>query len=122
MNWVDPDGTLHEIYSGTILVGDVYLGQFSYDSGLAAYRWDRASLAYFCPVCGEVWGRLVACDSRGQQQQFRSITVACAEHRDPWNIPGSMLAESFAAHLNELPPEALRREFYIHLSHFENQS
>jgi len=119
--WTDPDGTLHEIYTGTLIAEGEFLGQFSYDSGQAAYKWDRNSLAYFCPQCGEIWGRVVATNARGEQQLFRIIASSCPRHHDHWGVPGSFLRESFEGRLDDLPAEALQREFQIHLNYFEKQ-
>lgn len=122
MAWTDPDGTLHETYIGTLIAEGVFLGQFTYDSGQAAYGWNRQGLAYFCQDCGEVWGRVVAQNERGEQQSFRCIPAPCRQHRDPWDVPGTFLRESFSTRLNDLPPDALRREFFLHLNYFEQAS
>lgn len=113
--WTDPDGTLHEIYTGYIFVGNQLLGELSYDSGRSDLRWHRCSYAMFCRTCGEVWARIVMHNSYGEQQAFTPVEVACEQHKDPWNVPGSLLANHLDHLLNDLPPEALVREFRIHL-------
>ena len=54
-------------------------------------------------------------DFRGEQQDFDAITVACEKHPDHWNLPGSLLANHLEYLLDSLPPEALIREFQIHM-------
>lgn len=60
-------------------------------------------------------------DSRGDRQTFDVMEVSCEKHRDPWNIPGSLLAWHLENLLESLPPEALKREFMIHLNHYEKE-
>ena len=120
-HWHDSDGTLHEIYSGYIFVGNDLLGEISYDSGRADLRWSRCSYAMFCPFCGDVWARIVMRDSSGYQQSFDAVRVACVKHPDPWNIPGSLLANRLEYLLESLPPAAVKREFEVHLNHFEKE-
>ena len=117
--WTDPNGTLHETYSGSIFVRDEYLGTFHYDSGDAAYGWNRAGLAFFCPTCGEIWARVVAANASGRPQEFSVLRAHCEQHKDPWDIPGSILRESFANRLGDLPFPALRRELTLHLNYYE---
>ena len=113
--WTDEDGTLHEIYTGYIFVGNKMLGEISYDSGRSDLRWRRCSYALFCRFCGEVWARIVMHDTGRVQQTFEPIKVACENHPDQWNIPGSLLADHLEHLLDSLPPEALIREFQLHL-------
>jgi len=54
-------------------------------------------------------------DSRGDQQAFEVMGVSCEKHPDYWNVPGSLLAEHLEYLLDSLPPEALVREFQIHM-------
>ena len=119
--WTDPDGTLHEIYSGYIFVGNTLLGEISYDSGRSDLNWHRCSYALFCPHCGEIWARFAMQDSRGNHQSFEAIRVACIKHPDPWNIPGSLLANHLERLLESLPPAAVRREFEVHLNYIEKE-
>lgn len=113
--WTTPDGILHEIYTGEIFVGNRYLGSLSYDSGRADLRWHRCSYAFFCRQCGDVWGRLVMRNAAGEQQPFDPVVVSCEQHADFWNLPGSLLANHLEHLLDSLPPEALVREFQIHI-------
>lgn len=119
--WTAADGTLHETYSAFIVVADQAFGGFSYDSGRTDLCWHRCSYAFFCPHCGEVWGRIVAANSAGEQQRFRVREVACAQHADYWNIPGSLLTDHLENLLKDLPPEAIVREFEVHLTNAEKE-
>ena len=114
-HWHDDEGGLHEVYNGVVLVGNRMLGELSYDSGRADLLWHRCSYAFFCRECGEVWARIVMQNSRGEQQDFEPVIVSCETHRDFWNIPGSLLTGHLGHLLNSLPPEAIVREFQIHL-------
>ena len=111
--WTDPDGTLHEIYTGQIYIGNKHFGPISYDSGRRDLLWHRCSYAFFCRVCGEVWARIVMFNSRGEQQAFEPVCVSCKEHSDLWNVPGSLLANHLDRLLDSLPPEVLRRELEL---------
>ena len=117
--WVDEDGTLHETYSVLVLVGADLLGQFLVDPGSRpdlSYR--RTGVAYFCQHCGEVWARLVFVDSKERQASFEVKTVACENHPDWWNVPGSLLAARLEGLLDLLPPAALQREVRVHFNYY----
>lgn len=116
-HWLDGDGTLHEIYSGAILVNGEFLGEISYDSGRSDLRWQRSSLAYFCPKCGDVWGRLAMSDSRGVQQSFLCVHVSCEKHSSDWHVPGTLLVDHAERLFEDFPPNAVAREFRLHLTH-----
>lgn len=83
------------------------------------------SLAYFCPECGELWGRIAL------EARWQVLYVSCERHRDaehPWRLPGSLLSAlqdpalwESAARLDVMPLEALRRECLIHLKEYENE-
>ncbi|MBV5322705.1 MAG: hypothetical protein JZU60_02585 [Ilumatobacteraceae bacterium] len=120
--YTDGDGTLHEIYTGAVIVNGDYLGPISYDSGRADLRWQRSSLAYFCPKCGDVWGRIAMSDSRGAQQSFLCVHVACAEHKDPWHVPGTLLVDHVKQLLDELPPRAIQYELTVQINHALKES
>lgn len=114
--WVADDGTLHETYTILILVGGDMLGSFQLDpGGHPELRYRRSGAAYFCPDCGDVWARLVWVDSKGIQAPLKVETVSCERHEDQWNVAGSLLAGPLEDLLPHLPPEAIRREFLIHL-------
>ena len=121
-HWTTPDGTLHEVYSGAIFVGNRYFGPISYDSGRSDLRWERGSLAYFCETCGEIWARVVMQDSEGKQKYFTIVRVACEKHHDWWNVAGSLLAGHYQYLLDDLPPEAVKRELFIHAAQAAKES
>jgi len=104
--------------AGYIIAEDQYLGTFRYASQ-AADSWGWMSRAYFCSTCGEIWARTIIQDKQGNPHPFRIANVACRQHWDPWTIPGSLLVGELAYNLNELSPEAIQREFDIHLNYFE---
>jgi|SRR3990172_8434599 len=115
--WTDAEETLHERCSLLFFAGNSFLGEVSFDPGSASeLGYPRGGRAFFCPDCGEVWGRIVLRDSRGQVY-FQDIDrVACERHADQWEIPGSLLGgrlgDGFLAYL---PPQALARELVVHL-------
>ena len=114
--WTDQDGTLHEPLLARIFVGQEYLGSFSWDPGAhPETHWRRFGTAYFCPVCGEVWGRVVFQRADETQLPFTVDTVACERHTDQWNVPGSLLEGDVEGLLYSLPARALVREFMLHL-------
>ena len=119
--WITPDNTVHEFYTGSIFVGNSFLGTVCYDSGRSDLLYYRDSFAFFCPDCGDIWGRIAAKNSSGKACRFRCMMVACSRHPDHWNIPGSILASQLINMLDILPPEALVREFQIHLTHIEKE-
>jgi hypothetical protein len=99
-------------------VGSRYLGRSSVLD-------EAYSLAFFCPVCGEVWGRVVvegaAQWSLTQNACERHLNFVIYTHGQP---PGSLLTPSGATALEawagsagllkNFPPAAVEREFLIH--------
>lgn len=113
--WTDAAGTAHERCRAMLLVGGDFLAEWEVDSGHPAFRYRRAGVAYYCSWCGEIWGRLVLLDSRGQQLPLGIEQVSCDRHPDQWNIPGSILGP--VEELVELlPPDVLKREFALHMN------
>jgi hypothetical protein len=113
--WTDEDGTFHEESQLSFFVEDQDLGTVPFDPGaLPALGYRRLSLAYCCPACGEIWARVFRITASGTIAPFEFLTVACREHVDPWNVPGSLLAGSLGALLDVMPPLAVRREFEIY--------
>lgn len=115
MAYVDQGGTFHETYIASVFVGDTCLGFLTYDSGRADLHWNRFSLAYFCQYCGDVWARIVAQDERDKQRPFEVITHSCEKHNDLWDVPGSLLVGRIERLFLDFPPDAIRREFELHL-------
>ena len=89
------------------------------------------NLAYFCPTCGEVWGR-IAITGGG----YWSVEHVCCEKHTPkgvpeWSkLPGCFLTSSdsrrsmlsvmwWGRALEHLPTAVLQREFELTLAHYE---
>jgi hypothetical protein len=73
------------------------------------------SIAWFCTTCGEVWARMVA-----DNAEFRVYSAPCPKHPRFRSIPaGSIWLPWDAQHNEALPPEVIRREFDIHLAHWD---
>lgn len=115
--WVDEtSGILHELCTVHVVVGNSLLASFELDPGAwpsLGYR--RDSVSFFCPSCGDIWGRLVFVNSKGQQQRFEVVTVACERHPDAWQVPGSLLAGRLEALVHLYPRPVLERELKIYL-------
>ena len=92
-----------------------FLGNRLLGSTSRVQTWDgiqpARSLAYFCPTCGEVWGRLVVAPS----DEWLALSAPCARH-PAWlgTVPGSFLRGWNPTGLAELPDELLPYEFDIH--------
>ena len=68
-----------------------------------------ASLALFCPTCGEVWGRVIVDGS-----QWHPVNRGCRAH-PPCNDVGGTFIAPWRSTFAELPPEVLRYEAMIRL-------
>jgi len=113
---VDAGGTLHETYRILFHIQGKMLGEASFDpGGWPSLGYRRTGLAYFCPFCGEVWGRVVLVDSKGVRNPMEITQVSCPSHPDSYSLPGSILAGRLENLLPLLPPAVLRREFDLHL-------
>lgn len=85
-----------------------FLGSRLLASTIAYHNWDDTtpepnSEAFFCPQCGDIWGRIV--ESLGTIHY--SITRPCASHGN-----GSFIAP-WRTTFDELPLEVLRYEFLL---------
>lgn len=120
-NWyTDKDGTMHDQWKVSIFADGQYWGSFIYDPGnYPGLGWNRQSIAFFCPSCGDTWGRL-AYEGR-HKAPWRVESVACRKHYDQWNIPGSILSARMDELLPLLPDMAVAREFQLHLAHCERE-
>lgn len=111
--WTDKDGTMHErcllIFSTQEIV--------EYDPGEFPGMWQRASMAFFCSHCGDVWDRILVRNSRKEVMPFELFQVACWKHWDAYNVPGSILVSRLEGLLRVLPLEMLKREFVAHLKY-----
>lgn len=112
---------LHETCVLLVFLGKELLGEAHIDPGACpemGYR--RGGVAYFCPVCGSIWGRIVLFGPDGEQREFEVATVACEAHSELWYVPGSFLSGSrCSGYLPYLPDSALRREVQVHLKWWE---
>lgn len=90
------------------------------------------SLAYFCPTCGDVWGRIMVEGG----EPYWSLQHACCEKHSPrggveWGkIPGSFLTTLplaaneyggmwLARSIEHMPREVLEREVRIHTNFYQ---
>lgn len=105
--------------AGYIIAEETYLGTFRYASQ-AADSWGWPSRAYFCATCGEIWARTILQDANGNPHNFRVAEVSCRKHRDPWNVPGSLLTGELIYNLDELSYDCIKRELDVHLAYFES--
>ena len=121
--WADSDGTAHELCRLLVFCRDEFLGESPIDPGdTPQLGWRRSGVAYFCPYCGEIWGRLVLVDSAGRTCPFSSVQVACEQHPDQWEVAGSFIGGYRGdGYIDYLPAEALRREFLIHLKDLDKE-
>jgi hypothetical protein len=121
--WHDDDGTLHDWYKVSIFFGRQFAGQFLFDPGAhPELGYNRGSVAYFCPDCGDVWARLVFTSQfpHVEPQPFNDpLRVGCLQHGDPWEIAGSLLSGRMLGILPYLPPDILQRELMIHCQAYE---
>lgn len=80
------------------------------------------SHAWFCPDCGEVWGRAVVVSGR-YQGKFTIEGGQCDRHPgpSPYHVPGTMLL-AWDDEFNNLLlscPDAVKREFDLHMKFYE---
>ena len=74
------------------------------------------SVAFFCQRCGEVWAR-----SALQDQAYECWSMLCEKHtvEYPFQVPGSTWMPWDRGHNESLSDEMLKREFIIHLAHYD---
>jgi len=95
-------------------VAHYFLGNRLLGSTSRVQTWDgvqpACSVAWFCPTCGEVWGRLVV----GKGDDWMSLHAPCAKH-PAWSgtVPGSFLRSWNPHGIDELPDELLAYEFEV---------
>lgn len=126
--YTDPDGTLHEEFTAYLALRNPQTGvwssfaRFKFDAGeqpKLGYR--RTGMGYFCPGCGDVWASLALIDSSETKSRFEVCRVACEDHYDNYDTPGSLLGGGMEGLLPLLPREALKRELMIHLKHLDKE-
>jgi hypothetical protein len=112
-----------------------FLGSKFLDQSEFVSEYQPHSLAYFCPTCGEVWGRILC---NGQYAPHWSVEVVpCVRHTTQcvpsWGkVPGSFCSSHAEGNtkarlsvmwwgraLEHLPSAVFCREFEIALQHFE---
>lgn len=76
------------------------------------------NLAFICPRCGEVWGRVTI---DGIEPEWLPVRRGCVRH--PWSdaVGGSFIAP-WRTTFAELPPEVLLYELNIRLDQFEKEN
>lgn len=75
----------------------------------------QASLLFVSPVDGEVWARLPVVD--GQKVQPYCVLMAPKERQPSFGLsPSGSLLVAGVDLLRQLPPLAVRREFFLHLN------
>ncbi len=100
---------------------DQFLGSMEVPNTAAGSPWSYNSRAYFCPVCGEIWGR-VACDRKTLPLlQWTTIEHTCPQHESHWHPPGTFLPGNDLLNLNALPPAVIQHEFQMHLADYERR-
>ena len=76
------------------------------------------SLAFFCPVCADVWARCpVTSNNTGAVSDFQVYKLHCRKHppRHQQQVAGSLFLSWDNELSNAFPPEMLRRELLLHL-------
>ena len=100
---------------------DQFLGSMEVPNTAAGSPWSYNSRAYFCPVCGEIWGR-VACDRKTLPLlQWTTIEHTCPQHEDHWHPAGTFLPGNDLINLGVLPPAVIQHEFQVHLAEYERK-
>lgn len=92
------------------------------------------SLVYFCPTCGDIWGRIVVFRRKLENNHWSLEHVPCREHfpsgvPDWGRVPGSFLLGNrdslstmwWGAVIEHLPQKVLAIELDCHINHYERQ-
>lgn len=90
------------------------------------------SHAFFCPTCGEVWGRVIVLQSGWQIHIVPCIkhTRSCVSDwskvpgtiTSPFLLPRDLSKMEWALALDYLPPAVVRQEFARLLQYFSQES
>lgn len=106
----------------TFYIEGKYMGQMGRslhsEGGITYYP---MSLAFLCQKCGDVWARIVV-----EGAAFRVEYGDCRKHAiDKMRIsgehPGSIYRPWLSYLVDDLPSEVIRREFNLHLKHYEEE-
>lgn len=102
---------------GGLVGAHYFLGNALLGTSQAVPRWDdwkvhHNNIAYFCPDCGEVWGRVMDDRLAGWWPQ----TAHCSKHG------GGSFISPWRNQFEELPPEVLHYELLLRLARFESKS
>lgn len=111
------DGTMHELCRFDFFVHGEYYGSLQLDGAEVGIfkRW--RSVAYFCPACGEIWGRIVQNREQGVSH-FWPVPRACEKHTEAWEVAGSLLDSDFEAFIPLLPEPLALREAILHINDY----
>jgi len=102
-------------YRRQFFVGSKYLGEVpcgpiqAHEDSIAPY-----GEAYFCPVCGDVWARVVVSSPlSGQLSPFMVRAIPCEKHdkRTFCSIPGSLYLGWGREYNTDIPDELVQYEF-----------
>lgn len=90
-------------------LGNKLLGSSPELSKWEDHKVNHTNTAFFCPRCGEVWGRIMDDRVAG----WSAVTSLCGKHNG-----GSFIAP-WRSSFEELPPEVLQYELGIWLNRYE---
>lgn len=91
------------------------------------------SCAFFCPVCGEVWGRIHATEN---DKYWHSVAASCERHPASrysyYKVPGSFIEDDFpfatdnrsafwAQTINYMPKRILERELLLLIKEIDHE-
>lgn len=98
-----------------------FLGNRLLGSTIAYHKWSdtevmRESEAMFCPVCGEIWGRIV----ESLATSWHTTTRECQRHGRPDQDSAGSFIAPWRTTFGELPPEVLRYEAQLRLDRFKD--
>lgn len=96
-----------------------FLGTQLLGSTIAYHKWDdtedaRFSEALFCPVCGDIWARIV----ESLATTWHVTNRECSKHSSR-DCAGSFIAP-WRTTFEELPPEVLRYEAQLRLNRLKD--
>lgn len=100
---------------------DQFLGDMAVANTLAGAPWSYNSRVYICPVCGEVWGRVVCDRDTLPHLRWTSLDHTCPAHPDYWRAAGTFLPGNDLINLAALPPAVIQHEFQMHLADYERK-